>query len=177
MLYPVSPDGRIEVTIERFQRGGHAAGESRGPVTVTIVMHGTLRRFLPEGAARAVLHLRDGATLGEVLTALGAETPSTTRGWSRATRPSPSVTWCWRRATWSTASSRSRAGSALSQECADHAPGAGRRGPSPTGHTLSRDPLRHSYGATRSIGWRFGDPAEATVPRGGPPGPARRRSQ
>jgi molybdopterin converting factor small subunit len=43
-------------------------------VTVTVVMHGTLRRFLPEGAARVVLHLRDGATLGEVLTALGAET-------------------------------------------------------------------------------------------------------
>ena len=41
-------------------------------MTVTVVMHGTLRRFLPEGAARVVLHLRDGATLGEVLPALGA---------------------------------------------------------------------------------------------------------
>lgn len=42
-------------------------------MTVTVVMHGTLRRFLPEGAARATLHLRDGATIGEVLAELGAE--------------------------------------------------------------------------------------------------------
>jgi sulfur carrier protein ThiS len=42
-------------------------------VTVTVVMHGTLRRFLPEGAARATLDLRDGATIGEVLAGLGAE--------------------------------------------------------------------------------------------------------
>ena len=43
-------------------------------MTVTVVMHGTLRRFLPEGAARATLELRDGATVGEVLAELGAET-------------------------------------------------------------------------------------------------------
>ena len=42
-------------------------------MTVTVVMHGTLRRFLPEGAARATLQLRDGATVGEVLAELGAE--------------------------------------------------------------------------------------------------------
>jgi sulfur carrier protein ThiS len=41
-------------------------------VTVTVVMHGTLRRFLPEGAARATLDLRPGATIGEVLAGLGA---------------------------------------------------------------------------------------------------------
>lgn len=43
-------------------------------MTVTVVMHGTLRRFLPDGAARATLDLRDGATVGEVLAGLGAET-------------------------------------------------------------------------------------------------------
>jgi sulfur carrier protein ThiS len=42
-------------------------------VTVTVVMHGTLRRFLPEGAARATLDLRTGATIGEVLALLGAD--------------------------------------------------------------------------------------------------------
>ena len=43
-------------------------------MTVTVVMPGTLRRCLPEGAARATLELRDGATVGEVLAELGAET-------------------------------------------------------------------------------------------------------
>lgn len=42
-------------------------------MTVTVVMHGTLRRFLPEGAARTTLELRDGATIGEVLAGLAAE--------------------------------------------------------------------------------------------------------
>jgi sulfur carrier protein ThiS len=42
-------------------------------VTVTVVMHGTLRRFLPEGAARATLDLRSGATIAELLAALGAD--------------------------------------------------------------------------------------------------------
>ena len=43
-------------------------------MTVTVVMHGTLRRFLPQGAARATLDLREGATVGEVLAGLGADT-------------------------------------------------------------------------------------------------------
>lgn len=42
-------------------------------MTVTVVMHGTLRRFLPAGAARATLDLRAGATIGEVLAGLGAD--------------------------------------------------------------------------------------------------------
>lgn len=42
-------------------------------MTVTVVMHGTLRRFLPAGAARATLDLRPGATIREVLTELGAD--------------------------------------------------------------------------------------------------------
>jgi len=42
-------------------------------VTVTVVMHGTLRRFLPEGAARATLEVRVGATIGEILVGLGAD--------------------------------------------------------------------------------------------------------
>ena len=41
-------------------------------MTVTVVMHGTLRRFLPDGAARATLDLPTGATVGEVLARLGA---------------------------------------------------------------------------------------------------------
>src|SRR6185436_728973 len=52
---------------------GHAAGESGRAMTVTIIMHGTLRRFLPDGAARATLDLRAGATIEEVLVGLGAE--------------------------------------------------------------------------------------------------------
>lgn len=42
-------------------------------MTVTVVMHGTLRRFLPEGAARVTLDLQAGVTIGEVLAELGAE--------------------------------------------------------------------------------------------------------
>ena len=42
-------------------------------MTVTVVMHGTLRRFLPEGATRAALDLRAGTTIGEVLAQLGAD--------------------------------------------------------------------------------------------------------
>ena len=42
-------------------------------MTVTVVMHGTLRRFLPDGAARATLDLAEGATVEEVLVGLGAE--------------------------------------------------------------------------------------------------------
>jgi len=42
-------------------------------VTVTIIMHGTLRRFLPDGAARATLDLPAGTTIEEVLVNLGAE--------------------------------------------------------------------------------------------------------
>jgi sulfur carrier protein ThiS len=42
-------------------------------MTVTVVMHGTLRRFLPEGAARATLELPAGATVGELLAGLGAD--------------------------------------------------------------------------------------------------------
>jgi sulfur carrier protein ThiS len=42
-------------------------------VTVTVVMHGTLRRFLPDGAARATLDLAEGSTVEEVLVGLGAE--------------------------------------------------------------------------------------------------------
>lgn len=42
-------------------------------MTVTVVMHGTLRRFLPDGAVRATLECRPGATVGEVLADLGAD--------------------------------------------------------------------------------------------------------
>jgi len=42
-------------------------------VTVTVVMHGTLRRFLPAGAARATLDFCAGATIAEVLAELGAD--------------------------------------------------------------------------------------------------------
>ena len=42
-------------------------------MTVTVVMHGTLRRFLPTGAARATLDVSAGATIEEILVGLGAE--------------------------------------------------------------------------------------------------------
>ena len=42
-------------------------------MTVTIVMHGTLRRFLPDGAATATLDLRAGTTIEDALIGLGAE--------------------------------------------------------------------------------------------------------
>jgi sulfur carrier protein ThiS len=41
-------------------------------MTVTVVMHGNLRRFLPDGAARATLELADGATVEALLARLGA---------------------------------------------------------------------------------------------------------
>ena len=42
-------------------------------MTVTVIMHGTLRRFLPDGAARATLDVHPGATIEDVLVGLGAE--------------------------------------------------------------------------------------------------------
>ena len=42
-------------------------------MTVTVIMHGTLRRFLPDGAARATLDLPAGATIEDLLVRLGAE--------------------------------------------------------------------------------------------------------
>ena len=42
-------------------------------MTVTVVMHGTLRRFLPDGAACATLDLPAGATIEDLLVGLGAE--------------------------------------------------------------------------------------------------------
>lgn len=42
-------------------------------MTVTVIMHGTLRRFLPDGAARATLDVAPGATIEDVLVGLGAE--------------------------------------------------------------------------------------------------------
>ena len=41
-------------------------------MTVTVVMHGTLRRFLPDGEARATLDLPRGTTIADVLAGLGA---------------------------------------------------------------------------------------------------------
>lgn len=41
-------------------------------MTVTVVMHGNLRRFLPDGAARADVELADGATIESLLARLGA---------------------------------------------------------------------------------------------------------
>ena len=42
-------------------------------MTVTIVMHGTLRRFLPDGSARATIDVADGSTVADALAGLGAE--------------------------------------------------------------------------------------------------------
>jgi len=42
-------------------------------VTVTVHLHGNLRRFLPGGADRAVLDVAPGTTAGAVLAGLGAE--------------------------------------------------------------------------------------------------------
>ncbi len=42
-------------------------------MTVTIVMHGTLRRCLPAGAARATIDGADGATVEDALAGLGAQ--------------------------------------------------------------------------------------------------------
>jgi len=41
-------------------------------MTVTVIMHGNLRRFLPEGAARASVEVPDGATIEVLLRRLGA---------------------------------------------------------------------------------------------------------
>jgi len=41
-------------------------------MTVTVVMHGNLRRFLPDGAARAALDVPPGATIEALLARLGA---------------------------------------------------------------------------------------------------------
>jgi sulfur carrier protein ThiS len=41
-------------------------------VTVTVVMHGNLRRFLPDGAMRAAVELPHGATVAMLLERLGA---------------------------------------------------------------------------------------------------------
>jgi sulfur carrier protein ThiS len=42
-------------------------------MTVTVVMHGNLRRFLPGGAARASLDVPEGTTVDALLRELGAE--------------------------------------------------------------------------------------------------------
>jgi sulfur carrier protein ThiS len=41
-------------------------------VTVTVVMHGNLRRFLPDGAMRSCVELPEGATIEALLERLGA---------------------------------------------------------------------------------------------------------
>jgi sulfur carrier protein ThiS len=41
-------------------------------VTVTVVMHGNLRRFMPDGAIRAAVDVPDGATIQALLERLGA---------------------------------------------------------------------------------------------------------
>jgi sulfur carrier protein ThiS len=41
-------------------------------VTVTVIMHGNLRRFMPDGAMRAAVELPDGATIETLLAQLGA---------------------------------------------------------------------------------------------------------
>ena len=71
-------------------------------MTVTIIMHGTLRRFLPDGAARATLDLRAGATIEEVLVGLGAEQDTWVVARNQAVAERDA---CSRRATCSTASS------------------------------------------------------------------------
>ena len=42
-------------------------------MTVTVHLHGNLRRFLPGGADRAVLDVAPGTTVGTLLVRLGAE--------------------------------------------------------------------------------------------------------
>lgn len=41
-------------------------------MTVTVVMHGNLRRFMPDGAARAAVDVPAGATIEALLVRLGA---------------------------------------------------------------------------------------------------------
>ena len=42
-------------------------------MTVTLHMHGNLRRFMPDGRDRSTLELDAGTTIGALLTSLGAE--------------------------------------------------------------------------------------------------------
>ena len=42
-------------------------------MTVTVHMHGNLRRFMPEGADRRTFELPDATTVQDVLRTLGAE--------------------------------------------------------------------------------------------------------
>jgi sulfur carrier protein ThiS len=42
-------------------------------MTITIHMHGNLRRFMPDGADRRAMEIPEGATVESVLTRLGAE--------------------------------------------------------------------------------------------------------
>jgi sulfur carrier protein ThiS len=42
-------------------------------MTITIHMHGNLRRFMPDGADRRAMEIPEGATVASVLTRLGAE--------------------------------------------------------------------------------------------------------
>jgi sulfur carrier protein ThiS len=42
-------------------------------MTVTVVMHGNLRRFMPDGAASAALEVLPGATIETLLARLGAD--------------------------------------------------------------------------------------------------------
>ena len=41
-------------------------------MTITVVMHGNLRRFLPDGAAQGAVELPEGATISVLLDRLGA---------------------------------------------------------------------------------------------------------
>jgi sulfur carrier protein ThiS len=42
-------------------------------VTVTVHMHGNLRRFMPDGADRLAIEIADGTTIETVLVRYGAE--------------------------------------------------------------------------------------------------------
>jgi len=42
-------------------------------MTVTLHMHGNLRRFMPDGRDRTTMELDAGTTIGMLLTSLGAE--------------------------------------------------------------------------------------------------------
>lgn len=42
-------------------------------MTVTLHMHGNLRRFMPDGRDRTTMELDAGTTIGTLLTSLGAE--------------------------------------------------------------------------------------------------------
>ena len=49
------------------------AYEQNAGMTITLHMHGNLRRFMPEGADRRAMDVPAGATVESVLRALGAE--------------------------------------------------------------------------------------------------------